>query len=171
MATRKREVTSIEQTREYKVLEEYHDMGGSGLTANALCYLTGQRWSTVRRNLTNFASSDEDNESRFGLMYCHDVCAPVFYVSHGWYNQHPLSHEHLELADKIVKKYPPSRFRGSVDEKGQRELTFNWVDEEYFDEEGWCGDPTCCPEPKAKSKQSLKEVNRKVVQRLRACWK
>lgn len=178
MATRKRsnrEVKNIEDTREYQVLDLYHELGGAGLTANALCYLTRQDWKTVRHNLTRFQDDDENTEAVFGAHYCWDVHAPVFYINNDPYSFRGLDEtsEFLKAADKIIDKYPPSKFRGAVNDAGQKELTFHWVGESDYDQamDNWCGDSECCPEPKEMTVAQMRKENRKIVKQLQSVWR
>ena len=172
-------VENITETREWKVLEEYHEAGGSGLTANALCYLTKQDWKAVRHNLTRFIGA-----SQFNVLYCNTVNAPVFYIVINNIdvdsNTLVRTAEHLlRASDELIRKYPPQKYHGAVKNKGQKELTFSFITEEYYDEDetNWCGDPSCCPRPKnmrqenKKREANIRKANRELVRELRAAWR
>lgn len=175
-------VDRIEDTRVFKLLDYWvHEKSGNGLTANSICYLTKQSWPTVRSVLTRYT----DTLQIFG-MYCHEVKAPVFYPHRLWSstlgNMLSRNGSVLEVADRIISKYPPQKYPGAMNDKGQKTLTFfkfeRYDDDEYLDEyDNWCGDVSCCPEPKRSQKSAkalakdLAKKNRQLVRELKSCWK
>ena len=171
-------VEHIEDTRVYQVLEEFaNEHYGNGLTANALCYLTEQPWETVRNVLTRY-----DGHVQISAMYCHEVHAPVFYV-HDYcrpelgnlLTKTPAGAENLKKADAIIKKFPPPRWQGATNDKGEKKLTFFQFERkaDEYDDEDWCGDPSCCPEPskRPRSKKDLASLNRTLALELKKVWK
>lgn len=170
-------VETIEDTRVYQVLTEFVDEHyGNGLTANALCYLTEQPWETVRNVLTRY-----DGHVQIHATYCHDVHAPVFYV-HDYCRPElgnlltstPAGKENLKKADAIIKKFPPPRWQGATNDKGEKKLTFfqfEHVNEYRAEAEEWCGDPYCCPDPSKKTKKELASLNRTLALKLKRVWK
>lgn len=170
-------VEAIEDTRVYQVLEEFvGEYCGNGLTANALCYLTEQPWETVRNVLTRY-----DGHVQIGAMYCYEVHAPVFYVHKycrpelgNLLTRTPAGAKNLKKADAIIKKFPPPKWQGATNDKGEKRLTFYQFVRDTEEDEDWCGDPECCPEPKFKkatSKAELASLNRTLARELKRVWK
>lgn len=179
----------IQKTRVWKLLDYWVDeQGGNGLTANAICHLTNQPWKVVRHVLT-----EHTGKHQIAGQFCHEVMAPVFYPTTTYlgggtegYNILTRNASHLiDKSDAIIKKYPPSRYPGASNEKGQKVLTFfkfeRDQDEEYDDDySDRCDDPKFCPprlarhekarEKQAREKQLVKQ-NLALVKELKSCWK
>ena len=165
------EIQDITETRVWRVLDEFNEFGGNGLTANALCYLTKQPWKVVRSVLT-----ERTGPRQISGMYCGDVQAPVFFNWYGMDQQFNILMAHarhlITKSDKIIHRYPPPKYQGATEEKGQKTLTFHMFEGSYDDDDDYdnCGDPSCCP-PRAKDAKDRRKQNVKLAKDLMAVWK
>jgi hypothetical protein len=115
-------------------------------------------------------------------MYCGEVKAPVFYPTYlrdeltpSLYAQYASNMQNLKKADAIIAKYPPPDWQGATENKGEKTLTYfmflrggGLSDDEDYD---WCGDPTCCPPPKAREQKDLFKESKKLSIKLRQAWR
>jgi len=128
MATTKKALRKPEDMLWLKLLKEYRNLGGVGLSPTALIHLSGTSWPVIRRQFMRLAKEKNALSKRLGVVYCHGVRAQLLVYSkyggdYDLYTTNMLFEEQLAPLDQQTEKWPGDKYAGVHNDKGTKTFT------------------------------------------------